>query len=157
MIARCSWPPPRLQRPTVLVLNPSPRDVAIAKLAHQRSSLHPRQVSTPWPLFGLHPGRLAVTAHTTPTSTPSSSPLSDPRHRPRFKLRVIPRTRATDAAKGELASALVAMVGGTWPTVSPTQILQHLVIHFQVSESIVHVCHYRAGILPPILVGEAGS
>jgi hypothetical protein len=29
----------------------------------------------------------------------------------------------------------VAMVGGTQPTISLAQVVQHLVIHFQVSES----------------------
>jgi hypothetical protein len=47
-----------------------------------------------------------------------------------------------DAAEARLASALVAIVGGTKPVVSVAHVTEHLVRHFQVDEEVVFVHRY---------------
>jgi hypothetical protein len=41
-------------------------------------------------------------------------------------MRVILRIAVMDVAEEGLANALVAMVGGTWPSMTAAQVLQHL-------------------------------
>jgi hypothetical protein len=52
---------------------------------------------------------------------------------------VIPLTPAMDQAEVALANALVAMVGGTRPVVSPSQVVQLLSQHYSVESSDVQV------------------
>jgi hypothetical protein len=52
---------------------------------------------------------------------------------------VIPHSAAINAAEAELAMALVAMVGGPCPVVSPIQVVAHFEGFFQVSPQDVHV------------------
>jgi hypothetical protein len=60
-----------------------------------------------------------------PPPQPPASPSSLVRPR-RFELRVIPRTQAIDEAEAALANALVVLVGGNRPTLSPEQVRHHL-------------------------------
>jgi hypothetical protein len=75
--------------------------------------------------------------HVLPSPLPSSAPLGAPSRRPRFKIRIIPHTTAIDATEVALAKAVVAMVGGTHPTISMAQLLYLLSQHYQVMKDEV--------------------
>jgi hypothetical protein len=54
-------------------------------------------------------------------------------------MRVIPRTAVINEAEAKLTNALVAVVGGTMPMVTPATVHQHLSRFFQVEEHEVQV------------------
>jgi hypothetical protein len=53
-------------------------------------------------------------------------------------------TAAMDAVESELTSALVAMVGGTRPAVTPDHVCLHLTRHYQVDADSVRIHRYRS-------------
>jgi hypothetical protein len=57
---------------------------------------------------------------------------------------VLTRSSATDAVEVELATALVALVGGSRPTVTSEQVLNHLTSFYRVDAGGVRVRHYRS-------------
>jgi hypothetical protein len=67
-----------------------------------------------------------LAAATTTTSCRPFDPPPRPCHRCHFEIVVIPCTPAMDKAEVELANALVTLVGGTRPLVSPAQVRQYL-------------------------------
>jgi hypothetical protein len=84
-----------------------------------------------------------VPCHPSPSSSPQPpSPPPSPRgpaHRHHNEMCVIPLTPAMDQAEVALANALVAMVGGTRPVVSPSQVVQLLSQHYLVESFDVQV------------------
>jgi hypothetical protein len=52
---------------------------------------------------------------------------------------VLPRTPVVNTAEAKLCSALVAMVGSSRLSVTPTQVLEYLSTHFQVATGEVRV------------------
>jgi hypothetical protein len=58
-------------------------------------------------------------------------------------MRVLPRTAAVNAAEANLQHALVAMVWGHRPPVSPTQVYGYLEQHFHVAAHEVQVRCFR--------------
>jgi hypothetical protein len=134
-----SGPPHYLQRPVlVAVLNPREGDVDFV-VPQERRSEPDRWSGT---LSGQQETAMledSPSRHILP-SPPTTLPLLRvPSRHPRFELRVLPRTPAVDATKAELSSALVTMVGGSRPLVSPTQVLEYLAMHFQVAAEEVWV------------------
>lgn len=69
-------------------------------------------------------------------------PPTSPRTRaktPLLQLVVVPRTTAIQAAEDALSLALLALVLGTRPAVTPAMMLQHLHVHYSITEERVSV------------------
>ncbi|KAG0526126.1 hypothetical protein BDA96_06G118600 [Sorghum bicolor] len=62
--------------------------------------------------------------------------------RPSVEVIVVPRSAEIQAAENALSFALVAMLGGTRPPVSPAAVREHLCQRFQFGEADVSVCRH---------------
>jgi hypothetical protein len=163
---KCSGPPeatgpPRPQKlASVVVLIPAKGDIALAEPSRSRASTRPSQhgLSTPLNMDQASMLEGSPSRHILPSPPPESppylqgSPLSPspppsgpsgavecPRH---FELHVIPCTQAMNEAEAVLANALVVMVGGARPVISPEQIRQHLLQFYGIAERDVQVKRY---------------
>jgi hypothetical protein len=120
-------------------MNPREKDVTLAVLREHRSESDRRSATPPGQQAASTPRRLIIASHSS-LPPPPQSPVGVQSRHPRFELRVLPRTPVVNAVKDELASALVVVVRGTQPPVSPSQVLDYLSMHFQVSPVEVQVC-----------------
>jgi hypothetical protein len=163
---KCSGPPeatgpPRPQKlASVVVLIPAKGDIALAEPSRSRASTRPSQhgLSTPLNMDQASMLEGSPSRHILPSPPPESPPYLQgsppppsppppgpsgaaecPRH---FELRVIPRTQAMNEAEAALANALVMMVGGARPVISPEQIRQHLSQFYSIAERDVQVKRY---------------
>jgi hypothetical protein len=59
---------------------------------------------------------------------------------------IIPRTVDMDTAEARFNQGLVAVVGGSKPTVTPAQIQAVLQLHYQVAEGMVQAHRYQAEV-----------
>jgi hypothetical protein len=90
------------------------------------------------------PSRHILLSPPPPPSPPVLPPLGTPHCWTRFETRVIPRTTEIDAVEALLGNALVALIGGSRPVTSPSQVLYVLSRHYQVTADSVRVCRYQA-------------
>jgi hypothetical protein len=140
-------PPPHRHHPHV-VLNPQGRGVASAaptNLGNRcglASPMPPSASSASTPL-GSPPHQVLPSPPPSPPPPPSGPPLGAARHQPRFETRVIPCTATIGEAEARLGSALVALIGGVCPAVSPEDVVLHLVRFYQVAEDTVDVHCYK--------------
>jgi hypothetical protein len=135
-------PPPRPPKvASVVVIHPRRGNVALAApwpwpggsaLPSQQGSMTPPGMEkAPTPEGSPSPHVIPSPPHgpSPPSQEPPLQPPASPSSlvRPcRFELRVIPRTQAIDEAEAALANALVVLVGGNRPTLSPEQVRHHL-------------------------------
>jgi hypothetical protein len=133
--------PPRSRRPTssVVVLNPGAGDIFLAT----RGRSHFSSAGTVPP---------ASSAASTPTGSSSwysmlsppppplgPEPVGSLSRRPRFETCIIPRTPAMNAAEAQLSNTMLAMVGGSQPSISPSQVREHLQWHFGLADEAFQV------------------
>jgi hypothetical protein len=85
----------------------------------------PRGPATPLGIPEVLTLECSPSCHTLPSPPPSSPPKGQT-HPAGFDLRVIPCMPAIDVAEAEFSCALVAMVGGTRPSISAASIDCHL-------------------------------
>lgn len=66
--------------------------------------------------------------------------------RPAVELIVVPRSAEIQAVEDALSLALVAMIGGTRPSVTPVMVRDHLRSHFQIDDAAMsvlrHIVHF---------------
>jgi hypothetical protein len=134
---------------------PSPRPPKVAPMrpggstlpSQQGSATPPEMEQAPTPEGSPSPHVIPSPPHgpSPPSQEPPLQPPASPSSlvRPRrFELRVIPRTQAIDEAEAALANALVVLVGGNRPTLSPEQVRHHLSRFYAIRDGEVQVKRY---------------
>jgi hypothetical protein len=141
----------------VVVIHPGRGNIALAVLSswpgglalpsQQGSAMPPGMEQAPTPEGSPSPHVIPSPPHgpSPPSQEPPPQPPASPSSlvRPRrFELRVIPRTQAIDEAEAALANALVVLVGGNRPTLSPEQVRHHLSRFYAIRDGEVQVKRY---------------